>query len=317
MLLSFWKKLTVILVIIILTSGCQGPPSPQELRIAVLPILDTLPLYVAEMQGLFVAQGLAVKLIPVASAAERDQLLQAGQIDGFITDLVALALYNQDVSQVIAVRYAMTPSPEYPQFRILTAPASGITTASDLQGIPIAISEGTIIEYVTYRLLEDAGLNSEAIATIAVPKIPDRMALLEAGEVQAATLPEPLASLAEYQGAVTILDDTQNPTYSCSVYAFRKEVVRAQPENITRFLEVINNATEQINTDKSGWNALLVEKNLIPAPILESYQLPTYPSAEIPTEAQFMDVARWLQNSGRIQQTPQYQDSVSGNYVAQ
>ena len=53
---------------------------------------------------------LQVELIPAASAAERDQLLQAGQVDGVITDLVALALYNKEQTEVVAVRYAMVPT---------------------------------------------------------------------------------------------------------------------------------------------------------------------------------------------------------------
>ncbi|HQK15671.1 MAG TPA: MetQ/NlpA family ABC transporter substrate-binding protein, partial [Anaerolineae bacterium] len=204
------RKLRVLLLAscigAVLLTGCQKPEA-KALRIAVLPVLDALPLYVAEAEGYFAAQGIQVELIPAASAAERDQLLQAGQIDGFITDLVALALYNRESPQVVAVRYAMVPTADFAQFRILAAAQSGITTVEGLRGVPIGVSEGTVIEYVTHRLLEAEGLPTDAIATLAVPKIADRMALLGAGELSAATLPEPLASLAMQQGAVLIVDD--------------------------------------------------------------------------------------------------------------
>ena len=39
---------------------------------AVLPILDTLPMYVAQQEGLFEQNGVQVEFIPVASGAERD-----------------------------------------------------------------------------------------------------------------------------------------------------------------------------------------------------------------------------------------------------
>ena len=307
------RRLKVVLLVFclgaVLLTGCRRQ-EVGTLRIAVLPILDTLPLYVAEAEGYFAAQGIEVELIPAASAAERDQLLQAGQIDGFVTDLVALALYNRESTQVVAVRYAMVPTADFAQFRILAAAQSGIATAEDLRGVPIGVSEGTVIEYVTHRLLEAEGLPTDAIATLAVPKIPDRMALLDAGELRAATLPEPLASLAMQQGAVVIADDTRHPEVSCSVYAFRKDVIDQQPETVRAFLAAIDEASDAINADKSRWSDLLTEKALVPAPLTDSYTLPDYPDDAVPTEAQFADAVAWLQATGRLTTAPAYEDSV-------
>ena len=294
---------------VVLLAGCQKPEA-GKLRIGVLPILDTLPLYVAEAEGYFAAQGIDVELIAVASAAERDQLLQARQIDGIITDLAALALYNRDKPQVVAVRYAMVPTEDFAQFRVLASAQSGITTVDGLRSVPIGVSEGTVIEYVTYRLLEAEGLTTDAIATLAVPKIPDRMALLSAGELSAATLPEPLASLAMQQGAVVIVDDTHRPEVSCSVFAFRKDVIDKQPQAVRAFLTAVDQASAAINADKNRWGTLLTEKGLVPAPLVGDYTLPNYPGAAVPTEAQFADVVAWLQETGRLTTSPAYQDSV-------
>jgi NitT/TauT family transport system substrate-binding protein len=303
--------LLVLCIGMVVLSGCRKPES-STLRIAVLPILDTLPLYVAEAEGYFAAHGITVELIPAASAAERDQLLQAGQIDGFITDLVALALYNRDAPQVVAVRYAMVPTVDFAQFRVLAAAQSGITSVEDLRGVPIGVSEGTVIEYVTHRLLEAEGLPADAITTLAVPKIPDRMALLSAGELRAATLPEPLASLAMQQGAMLIVDDTRHPEISCSLYAFRKDVIDQQPQTIRTFLTAIDQASTTINADKNRWSDLLTEKGLVPAPLAGMYMLPDYPADAVPTEAQFADAVAWLQTTGRLTTAPAYKDSVDG-----
>lgn len=309
------RKLKVVLLALclsaVLLTGCRKPGT-GALRIAVLPVLDALPLYVAEAEGYFAAQGIKVELITAASAAERDQLLQAGQIDGFITDLVALALYNRDSVQVVAVRYAMVPTADFAQFRILAASKSGVTTVEDLRGVPIGVSEGTVIEYVTHRLLEAEGLSTDTIATLAVPKIPDRMALLDAGELDAATLPEPLAALAIQQGAVLIVDDTRHPEIACSLYAFRKGVIDQQPQTVRAFLDAINQASTAINVDKNRWSALLAEKGLVPVPLAGAYILPDYPADAVPTEAQFADAVAWLQATGRLTTTPRYEDSVDG-----
>ncbi|MDF1513816.1 MAG: ABC transporter substrate-binding protein, partial [Anaerolineae bacterium] len=99
------KWFTGLLALILILAGCESNRETRTLRIAVLPILDTLPLYVAEAEGFFDRYGLTVEFIPAASAAERDQLLQAGQVDGVISDLVALAFYNRDQLTVTAIRY--------------------------------------------------------------------------------------------------------------------------------------------------------------------------------------------------------------------
>ncbi len=314
---NFTKSVLVWLAVflIALLGGCGNTTDTTPLRIAVLPILDALPLFVAQQQGYFADEGVKVDLVSVSSAAERDQLLQAGQIDGMITDLVALALYNHDATQVIGLRYAMVPTEQSPQFRILASAASGYTTPADLAGVPVGVSEGTVIEYVTDRLLAAAGVPHGEIQTLAVPRIPDRMSLLNAGDLAAATLPEPLGSLAMQQGATLILDDSAHPEYSCSLYAMRADVVRDRNDAVSRFVRAIDRASTMINADKEHWSDLLSEQQIVPAPLVGSYVLPDYPGPEVATSAQFADVLSWLQDSGRLDTTPLYEDSITDAYL--
>lgn len=307
-----------ILAAILITSliACAArKATPTPLRIGVLPILDALPLYVAESEGYFAAAGVQVLLVPVASAAERDQLLQAGQLDGVINDLVALALYNRETSRLVGVRYAMQATSTTPQFRILAAGSTDITIPQQLRGVQIGLSQGTVIEYVTERLLAAAGLDPTEIIGLAVPKIPERLALLGAGQLPAATLPEPLASLAVQQGARVILDDTRLPQLSCSVFAFRREIIAAQPEVVRGFLAAIERASAEINADKTRWEGLLSAQNLIPPPLLGTYTLPDYPDAATPTREQFEDVVRWLRSKGLLATDVAYETVIDGSFL--
>jgi NitT/TauT family transport system substrate-binding protein len=328
-----WGILIGVLTVFAAVGCGRGSSPPDTLRLAMLPILDTLPLYVAEAEGYFADAGVPVTFIPVASAAERDQLLQAGRVDGVITDLVALALYNQAEVQVVAVRTAMVPAATMPQFRILAAgqwldqnAPGGVTSTIGgevLRGIPIGISEGTVIAYVTDRLLQAEGLRLDDIRTLAVPKISDRMALLRSGELRAATLPEPLASLAIQEGAVVIVDDTQYPEYSTSVFAVRKAVLDARPETVRGFLAAIERASVGINANPTRWQSLLVERKLVPTALAGDYILPNYPTLDqdaplVPTAAQFIDVLHWLEAAGRLDRVElSYRDVVSGSFLPQ
>ena len=180
------KSLFIIVIIALLASACstaaQAPQETVTLKIAVLPIIDTLPMYVAQQEGLFAKYGVNVEFVPVASAPERDQLVAAGQADGMVNETISDMLFNKDKIQVQAVRYALRPTENAGHFFIIASAKSGIIEAQDLKGIEIGVSQGTVIEYVTERLLQAEGLTSDEIKTIAVPKIPDRMALLASGE---------------------------------------------------------------------------------------------------------------------------------------
>jgi NitT/TauT family transport system substrate-binding protein len=310
------RMILFALTLVVTLAACTGKaPEPQTLRIAVLPILDALPMYVAEDQGFFAQNGVQVEFVPVASAPERDQLMQSGQVDGMINELVSTLYYNQQETRILVVRFARVATEEYPLFRILAAKDSGIQSVENLRNVPIGISEGTVIEYTTDRLLAKAGLQPEEIAKVAVPKIPDRLALLNSGELQAANLPDPVASLAIQNGATVVIDDTIYPEISHSVISFRKEVVDEQPQAIRGFLAAIEEAVKAINADKDRWSDLLTELKLVPPPLLGSYVIPDFPLASVPVEAQFADALSWAREKGLITGDLEYTDSVTPAYL--
>lgn len=319
----FLALIAAILIASPLLAACspQSPPTavsqqePVTLRMAVLPILDALPMYVAEQQGYFASQGVIIEFVPVASAAERDQIMAAGQADGMINDLISTLLYNKDGVQIQIVRFARTATAQFPQFRILAAGNSGIVSVEDLKGVEIGISEASVIAYTTDRLLEAEGLSPGDIRTVAVPRIPDRLALLASGELKAANLPDPLSSLAIQSGAVVILDDTKHPEYGNSVYSFRKAIIDQNPEAIRGFLAALEQAIADINADTSQWDSLLTEKQLVPAPVLGAYEIPAFPAASLPHQSQWDDVLAWAREKGLISSDVSYDESVNTSFL--
>ena len=312
-------KRTIIttLLVLLLLPAC-APAAPQEtvtLKIAVLPIIDTLPMYVAQQEGLFTEHNVTVEFVPVASAPERDQLLAAAQADGTINETLAVMLFNRDTVQMQAVRYALRPAPGYGHFFIIASGQSGITSVDGLKGVEIGVSQGTVIEYVTERLLQAEGFSPDEIKTIAVPKIPDRMALLASGELQAGVMPDPLASLVVAQGGVIVADDSSHPEYGFSIISFRKAVIDANPETVKGFLAAVEEATSLLNADPAKYRNLLSEQNLVPPPLLESYRTPPFPPAGVPTEAEWNDALDWLKEKGILTVDVAYADSVNASLL--
>jgi NitT/TauT family transport system substrate-binding protein len=288
----------------------EATPEPVTVRLALLPVIDTLPVFVAIQEGYFEANGLIVETIPVASAAERDQLIASGGADGMLNDMVSTIIINKDTPTIVAVALARTATADYPQYRILASAQSGITDVEGLKGVEIGISEGSVIAYTTDRLLQAEGLAPEDIKTVAVPRIPDRLQLLGTGELQAANLPDPLSSLAIAGGAVVVVDDSAHPEYGFSVWSFRNEFIAQDPDVIGAFLTAVMQAAEDINNDKTKWDQLLTDQALLPQPLMGNYTLPDYPISDVPTEEQFNDVLAWTQEKGFVTTTVNYSDSV-------
>ena len=66
--------------------------SAEPLRVGVLPVLNTLPTFVAQQQGFFADAGVTVEVVPLESARDRAIALQTGQIDVANSDAVATLL---------------------------------------------------------------------------------------------------------------------------------------------------------------------------------------------------------------------------------
>jgi NitT/TauT family transport system substrate-binding protein len=286
-----------------------------SLRIALLPILDAFPYYVAEAKGYFEAYGLNVKAVPVASGLERDQLMQSGAIDGMLNEMITTANFNRNRVQVKTVIAARKAYPQYPLFRLLSAPGSGLSTTSDLVGVPIGISKNTIIEYVTDRLLTADGLDLQTIVKKSVPAIPQRYQLLLQGRLKAATLPDPLAQSALEAGAGEVVADSSHPDYSVSVLSFSINALNNKSGAVRLFLKAWDRAAAEINTDPESFRALLLNKIRIPNNIQNTYKIPPYPRRQVPNADQWEDVMRWMVDKGLLAEPLPYGDSITSAFL--
>jgi NitT/TauT family transport system substrate-binding protein len=97
--------------------------------------------------------------------------------------------------------------------------------------------------------------------------------------------------------------------------SFRAAFAEESPQAVRAFLAAVERAVEAINADNTRWNGLLTDKQLVPAPVMESYQIPVFPVASVPTEAQFADVLAWTQAKGLVTGEVSYADSVDRSFL--
>lgn len=323
----FFKKATVtgliILALAALTAACgQKPPASRveatKIRLGMLPIIDNLPFWVAQERGYFQAAGLDVELIPFSSAVERDSAFTARKIDGAIGDLLAVAALNDAGIPLRAVSVGMGAKPGESRFAVLSTPGSPIRTPEQLKNVEIAVSLNSIIEYTTDRLLQHQGLKPGEIKKISVPKMPVRLEGLLNGRVQAATLPDPLATLAVIKGA-HIVADTLNDNVAQTVIIVHRELLDKNLPAVKSLMNAYARAVADIQANPGGFNNILAENANVPAEVLASkeHRLPVnFSPPQLPARKDVLDVLAWMKERNLLKKQLKYEDLVDERVLA-
>ena len=311
---------TILVCAALVMSACAptapaSTPAPVTLKVVVLPILEALPMYVAQQQGYFTKHGVNVELVVASSGPERDQIIASGQADGMVNEVLSTLFYNKNEVQAQIVRFSRTATKDSALFRIVAGKNSAISDVNGLKGVEIGSSDGTIIAYLVDRLLQLEGFKQEEIKTTTVPKIPDRLALLSSGSLKAAMLPDPTSFTAVNQGGTIVLDDTRHPEISYSVLTFRKASLDQKGQAVKNFLAAIEDATDKINADPAQFTQLLVDQKILPATLAGAFKVPTFAKKGVPSKEQYNDVLAWAKAKKLLDKDIPYESCVNGGFL--
>lgn len=303
-----YKKIIilVILAVMVMAAGCSGKKE-EKITIGLLPVVDALPFYMASEKGFFQAEGVNVELVGFDSAVERDSAIQAGEIDGTLGDMLAVAALNNGGTNVKMVSLGLGETGKEGRFAILASPGSGIKAPGDLKNVPVAVSTNSIIEYVTDSLLLENGFKPDEIKKEAIPKIPVRFNLLLENKIKAACLPDPLAAMAQNKGARLVMDDTGSNLSQTVIY-FRNDFLDKNPGEVTSFLKAYGRAAGEINSNPGVYSSMLVEKARVPREALDVFTMDHYPAPQPPDRAQVEKVVRWMLDKGMLNKQLNYED---------
>ncbi|GHV33882.1 ABC transporter substrate-binding protein [Spirochaetia bacterium] len=257
------------------------------LRIGIMPDADSLPFMVARDEGLFAQQGVQVELINFSNPQERDAAIQAGRLDGAISDLLAAAFFaaggfDTRVTSVTDGRYGIVASPQ-----------SNITALAELRGKRIGLSTNTIIQYTVDAQLNAAGVSMTEYEAVAVPRMPLRVEMVLEGQIDGASLPEPLLTAAAAQGAA-LLSTTDTTGIDAGIMLFSKKVLDTRLDAVKAFYRAYYQAAQQINANPDAYRDYLVEKAGFPGAVKDAYRFVTYRKPSLPDAAQVEQALQWL-----------------------
>ena len=311
--MKIWKRvgcLALAAAAMLAVAGCgtgsqsAGSGKMQELSIGLMPDTDSLPFLIAEEKGYFADEGVKVNLKPFKSAMDRDSAMQSGHLDGAVSDMLAAA-FAKDGGFDVKVTSSTDGS-----YKLIAGAAENAIDAKALAGKDVAVSRNTIIEYVTDQILAKAGMTGDSINKVIIPQIPTRLEMLQNGKLAAATLPEPMASIAVANGCHYVTGSDQlgiNP----GVIMFTEKSTQDKKASIQAMYRAYNKAVKYLNeTPQAEYMDLVIEKGGFPQASKESLKLPQYHEATLPKTSDVTDCIAWLKDKGLIQESYSYDDIV-------
>lgn len=311
------KKTIVLAVLLILAISSGVLPAAswagEKITFGVLPVMQALPLFVAQEKGLFAEEGVEVELIPFRSGLEKDAAMAAKQTQGYFGDMLTSTILGANQMPVQMVATIFNTSGDQRMFAVLAAPGTGKPSLTDLARDGIAGSSNTVIEYVTTKLLENEtpGANLNMIET---KNILARMPMLLQGQVPGAVLPEPLVTLVEGKGATVVADD-RGLGITPTTLLFTRDFIDRNTEAVKAFLRATTRASALINKDPAMARPVMIKHARIPEPLQQSIAIPVFTPPAVPERELVMDVYGWLKVKGVLKKELTFEDMVRGDLL--
>ena len=322
--LSSLASLFVLAALMLLLVGCDSSRAggtrgeqSQIVRIGVLRIDDSIPLFVADRDGIFERNGVKTELIGFGSPMDQMRAAEAGEIDFLMTDMIVLSLLKLGQSDFRVVQTALGADEKEGRFLIVSAPDSGIVEPSDLHGATIAISENTMMDFLVEQFERVHGLDGSQIDKMHIPSLTLRMEALLEGRVDAAILPDPLAAFAVHMGANTVIDTTKlDENLSQSVFAVSQRLIEENPGIVQKLVDSVVMAMEAINGSPGDYRDFCLEIANVPFEIAGGYPTPTYTPNSVPGAEEVQRVMDWMVSRGLLSERFEYGQIVDDRFIS-
>ena len=192
-----------------LSPGAEAQ-SPAPLRVGVLKLTSSAPIFVGVEKGYFKEFGVEPELVYFQAAAPIATALAAGQLDVGATGLTA-ALYNIVLGgeKLWIVADKGREWPGYPLVAIVVQKEAwdgGLRSIKDLKGKRIGVTQlGSTFHYHIGNILEKDGLHLSDVKIVPLQAMAATVEALKGKQVDAILVPQPFPGAAEAQGFGKIL----------------------------------------------------------------------------------------------------------------
>jgi NitT/TauT family transport system substrate-binding protein len=224
-----------VLLLLLGASALRPAAAAEKVAVAVLPFVSSAPIFIASSRGFFAEEGLDVELRFFQAAQPVALAVASGDLDVGVTGLTA-GFYNlagRGALKIVAGQARVVPGDEFMAY-VAGAAAwqQGLRSLGDLPGRSIGITQvGSTFHYMVGRLAEKRGFRLEQVRMVPLESVPNVIAALRGGRIDAALLPGHLARPLVEEGVARILGwaGDETPWQLGAVFVAPRTLARRQP----------------------------------------------------------------------------------------
>jgi NitT/TauT family transport system substrate-binding protein len=264
------------------SSSAIGTPEVPEIRLGVLKVTDTAPLFVADREGIFAKYGLRPKFVTMELTGDQRPDLENGQADVTFDSWVTIFLNIADRADWVVLGEAYQAAPRTTGL-VTTSSGTQLKTVTSLKGKRIGVNNlkglGVLM---TNSLLTTNGL---ALTDVTYEVIPfdDLAGAVSGGRVSAAWMVEPYLTRSQLDnGCVLFADTAIGPTadFPLSGYACARSFARKNPNTVRAFQAALAEA-QQRALDRASVENVLPEYISVSRNVAQLMSLGAFPSTAL------------------------------------
>jgi NitT/TauT family transport system substrate-binding protein len=191
------------------------------LKIAVLPTMDCLPLFVAKETELFDKDVSDIRLKLFTAQMDCDTAVVGGSVEGFVSDLVR----TERIIQKGTPLFYLTSTNAY--WQLYSNRTARIKTLKQLDDKMVAMTRYSVTDMLADMAMDSAQLARDRVFKVQVNDVHIRLKMLMNSEIDAVLLTEPQATLARL-ARHTLLQDSRKLGLCQGVLAFNEKAIKSK-----------------------------------------------------------------------------------------
>lgn len=252
-----------------------------SVRVAALPIAETGALWAAIEEGIFANHGVEVEVVPAQGGALAIPALLAEDIEFAIGQPFGpFRADQQDLGIVIVGNYADSLATGKDVNGVVALGDSGIERPADLTNKRVSVNSlGAAGDATIMQAVEDDGGDPSSIEFVEVG-FPDAPAQLEAGNIDAAWVPDPFMSMVTGAGGNLVMHPYQETVPGLTVLTTitSQVLMDFQPDMVAAFTSAMTEALAWADENEEAVRAAIATNLEIPAEAAAGITLPTFTS---------------------------------------
>ena len=246
-------------------AACSRTDAPKaavplpKVRVAFTPHLSWAPLMIADAEGFFTDEGVAVEMVTGLRSEESLAALVTGDID--VRPGPIHAGFLSAIAQGAKVRIAAGQGNFTPDgctyFAIVLRPGLAPTGAPKIERM--RASQDGAARYVASRMLAPHGVDIHAVETLRIPE-PVMAATLERGSIDAVAVTEPALTRVAKVGTLWLKAQDVLPNFQWGVITFGERLLYKDHDTGVRFANAYRRGVAQYLEGKTARNVAIIAK---------------------------------------------------------